>query len=424
MIIRPYADASLRRTADRIGGAACVFSLVVFAMAGCSLAKTTIRLEAGKVDYPAGPLWVEMPGTEAAPGAVVVAEAGSHRAVPAQIGPDGRLCLWLDGMKAGATRELVVEGADSSAKDVVVVDAGKPGVAAITLSGKAFTAYNYAADMPKPCLYPVIGPTGEPMTRHFPMRDVPGEAGSDRDHPHQRSLWTAHGKINGVDYWAQGPDKGVQKHVRFESTTSGPVFGQIQATIEWRTAAGERQLTEQRTYTFYRPTDEARIIDVTVTFKMTDGDVTFGDTKEGGIIALRVAPEMTEKAGKGGMIRNANGQKTMNQAWGKPAAWCDYFGPVNGKIVGFTIMDSPKNFRHPTPYHVRDYGLFTANPFGLHDFQKSRDQNLGSKTWKNGESVTFQYRVFIHRGDTDQAGVPAQYALFAEPPRTSVDRGR
>ena len=50
-----------------------------------------------------------------------------------------------------------------------------------------------------PIVYPIVGPTGKYMTRNFPMkRDYePIQA----DHPHQRSLWFAHGSINGLDFW-------------------------------------------------------------------------------------------------------------------------------------------------------------------------------------------------------------------------------
>ena len=68
-------------------------------------------------------------------------------------------------------------------------------------------------------------------------------------------------------------------------------------------------------------------------------------------------------ADKDGAIVNSYGGSQEMETWGKRAHWCDYVGPVNGKTVGITIMDSPGNFRYPTYWHVRDYGLMTANPF-------------------------------------------------------------
>jgi len=47
----------------------------------------------------------------------------------------------------------------------------------------------------------------------------------------------------------------------------------------------------------------------------------------------------------------------------KHADWCDYYGSIGGKTVGIAMFDHPSNPRHPTTWHVRDYGLFAANPF-------------------------------------------------------------
>jgi hypothetical protein len=70
---------------------------------------------------------------------------------------------------------------------------------------------------------------------------------------------------------------------------------------------------------------------------------------------------------------------------------------------------------------VRDYGLMTANPFGLHEFfqDESRD---GSYELSAGAELTFRYRVFIHRGDARRGKVAARYHHFANPPQIRIDR--
>ena len=50
----------------------------------------------------------------------------------------------------------------------------------ISIDGALFTEYIHQG-APKPYFHPVIGPTGAPMTRNFPMKEVAGEP---RDHPH------------------------------------------------------------------------------------------------------------------------------------------------------------------------------------------------------------------------------------------------
>lgn len=379
-----------------------------------------IVVKSGKEARPAGPVWCKLPKAAKVPvGAVVAVDAATGEAVPAQASADGEVCLWLPASKPGAERAFVIKGPDRDAKTVVETDTKPDGHADIRFGGKLFTSYVYKGDAVRPYLFPVIGPYGDPITRAYPMKtDVADER---KDHPHHRSFWSAWGNVNGVDQWAQGegPKQGYQRHRAFERAESGPVFGRLVCRIDWVTKEDKRQFTEERTYTFYRPTDAGNLVDVTLTFKFTDGDVTFGDTKEGGFVAFRVAHTIAETTNKGGVIRNAAGGKGSAECWGKAADWCDYYGPVNDHVVGIAILDAPSNVGHPTHWHVRDYGLFAANPFGLKDFEPTKKVD-GSKTWKNGESVTFRYRVWIHKGDTDAAHVADEYSLFADPPVAKV----
>jgi hypothetical protein len=86
----------------------------------------------------------------------------------------------------------------------------------------------------------------------------------------------------------------------------------------------------------------------------------------------------------------------------------DYYGPVGAKTVGVAMFDHPANPRYPTWWHVRDYGLFAANPFGVHDFEK-KEKGAGDLKIANGQSVTFRYRMIFHQGDTTQAKVTAAF---------------
>ena len=153
-------------------------------------------------------------------------------------------------------------------------------------------------------------------------------------------------------------------------------------------------------------------MDFEITIHASNGQVVFGDTKEGSM-AIRLAPTMrvTGKVGKG-HITNSEGNQDRN-AWGKRAAWCDYYGPLNDEVVGVAIFDHPQNPRHPTWWHVRPYGLFTANPFGVHYFE-SKPKGTGDLTIKAGESVTFRYRLYFHKGDEKQAKVAEYYSEYTE----------
>lgn len=290
----------------------------------------------------------------------------------------------------------------------------------IKVGNSLLTSYCYPTDSEKPYLYPVIGPKGTHLTRGYPMEDLAYEEGA-KDHPHHRSLWVAHGDVNGANFWHMGKGIDVQRTDEIAVSESGPVYGRLVAENSWVRKDGKRVVSEQREYIFYNTPEEGRLIDSIVTFTATDGDATFGDTKEGGICALRLNPQIDESHGNG-VMRNSAGGRGAGECWGKKAAWCDYYGSLDGEVVGIAVFDHPTNLRHPTWWHIRDYGLYTANCFGLHNFDRNLRDNAhaGDYVLKAGKSLTFRYRLLLHAGDTDEAKVVDRYAEFAKPPKVTI----
>ncbi len=81
----------------------------------------------------------------------------------------------------------------------------------VEIDGSLFTE-DFFKDVPRPYCYPVIGPGEALMTRNWPMKSAPNE---EHDHPHHRSLWFAHGSINGHDFWSEEKDFGKTVHESF-----------------------------------------------------------------------------------------------------------------------------------------------------------------------------------------------------------------
>ena len=135
-------------------------------------------------------------------------------------------------------------------------------------------------------------------------------------------------------------------------------------------------------------------------------------------MSLRIRPEIAEKGGTGA-ITTAAGAHGMKEAWGKPAAWCDYSGTIKDVgLRGVTFFDHPSNLRYPVRWHVRDYGLMGANYFGLSSFEPDLKQK-GDWTLKNGESQMFRYRTLIHSGSAEDAKAAGRFAVYATPPQAS-----
>ncbi len=277
-----------------------------------------------------------------------------------------------------------------------------PGGATVKIDGKLFT--RYLTDINgTPALWPIIGPTGKPMTRAYPMSEE--NADERKDHPHHRSLWFTHGDVNGFSHW----HREKIKHCEFVEMESGD-RGVIVTRNQWLDDKEKPICKDQRSLAFGSDGD-ARWIDFDITLTALDKPVVFGDTKEG-CFGVRLAASMKVDAKQGGRIVNSLGQ-IDKEAWGKACPWVDYHGPVDDQTVGLAIFNHPSSFRFPTYWHVRTYGLFAANPFGLHNFKADKDQN-GSLTLAPGDSVTLRYRVYMHRGDEKEGEVAKAYAAYSK----------
>jgi hypothetical protein len=122
--------------------------------------------------------------------------------------------------------------------------------------------------------------------------------------------------------------------------------------------------------------------------------------------------ETPQKQRGRGQIVNSNGQRD-GKVWGQRAAWVDYSGPVDGKMVGIGFFDHPQNPRHPTRWHARDYGLFAANPFAEHEMDAAQPKGTGDLKLPAGESITFRYRLYLHRGNAAEAKVAERFTAYA-----------
>ena len=357
-----------------------------------------------------------------ADGGAALRVAGSERTAPLQRGGDRAWCV-VPYLAAGVTERVQVHGgAVAAAADGGVRLNDRGGHLEVTVGGARWCDYHYAAYPVRSYLHPVVGPYGIPMTRAWPLED--GVAGEEHDHVHHRSFWVAHGLVNGVDFWSEADGHGYQVHGGLEAVHGGPVFGRIVQRVSWRRDApdGDPVLEERRTLTFWNTPASLRLLDLTVTFHAAHGEVTFGDTKEGGLCALRVAEAI--KGARGGVITNAYGGIHEGENWGQRSPWVDYSGELSDpdgtrRTVGVAIFDHPRNPHYPTHWHVRGYGLFAANPLGLADYDSGYRQN-GDWTLADGERATFRYRVLWHTCDAAEARVGERYLDWAAPPVVAV----
>jgi hypothetical protein len=282
----------------------------------------------------------------------------------------------------------------------------------VKIDGELFTEYLTEAGQ-SPALWPIIGPTGKPMTRSYPVG--PREPGETNDHPHHQSLWFTHDEVSGHNFWSENRNgrggRGAHvAHREFVDVTSDGSTARISTRNDWM-ERDEKVFADERTVVCGTRENGDRWIDFAITIKATVEDVTFADTKEG-TFAVRVADTMRLEAEQGGRIVNSEGQEN-GDAWGMPARWVDYTGPVDGETVGIAIFSHPSSFRPKTRWHVRGYGLFAANPFGYRDFPHPELSAQGAVTIPKGDDLQLRYRVLLHKGGTNNEELEKAFQEFA-----------
>ena len=229
------------------------------------------------------------------------------------------------------------------------------------------------------------------VTRRQPPLAVKDATDHADMHP---GVWLAFGDINGHDFWR---NKARIEHLHF---TQQPAVaqGRVSFTTRSRLRGNQDELLGHLDHHLTaedRPQGWRLIWEAT--FIADAGDLIFGDQEEMGFGA-RVATEVTEK--NGGVILNSDGLRTAKATWGKPAAWCDYTGTIDGTPCGVTLMTAPSNFR-PSWWHNRDYGLVVANAFGRAAMKQGEKSQV---TVKPGESLKLIYAATFHEGaDYDPA---------------------
>ncbi len=286
----------------------------------------------------------------------------------------------------------------------------------VLIDNKPFTTYRYGGSQLE--TRSIGTTTHDPLVRPFftPLHAADGTevtsdecvSKNDPHHPHHRSVWVGHGDINGADSWtfAGKPTPRRQVHVQFEQL-SDDGFVEL---LDWQGTDGRPVMRERRSVKFIASADGCRAIDLEMAFTPSAGDVKWGDTKEAGLCAVRVAKGISDAC----TITNSAGGVGEQACWGKPARWCDLSGSINGKPFGVAVFDHPANPRHPATWHVREYGLLAANIFGLHAYDSKQPSDAGVVLQKAGQTLTFRCRVLVHPGDAHAAQLAQKYRQYVD----------
>jgi len=302
----------------------------------------------------------------------------------------------------------------------------------VMIGGKLFTSYIYGSKLPKPVLVPIRTPSGVEVNRKHPLTEAEG---ASADHSHHVGIFFAVDNVNGTEFWRNTSPPPQIKHVKITELTSGTGRGKLSTIMHWIDNDGRVVLEEKRSMIFLAAEHENEYaIDFSMDLTAKDTKVVFDDIEEG-MFAIRVSdylrqdrdrlnlksgqPLPKESIAGTGFYFSSNGDETAKNIWGKRARWVALHGLRQGKIVGVAILNHPASINYPTYWHVRDYGLFSANPLGQGDFQRQRPRQYRKNkviplrlTLEPGETAHFRFLVIIYEGIRTKEQIEKRFTEF------------
>jgi hypothetical protein len=274
---------------------------------------------------------------------------------------------------------------------------------AFQVDGHERLRWHFAAAYPRPFFYPLPGPTGSPLTRM-------GHPGAP-NHDHHRSIWFAHAKVLGIDFWSdQTPARIRQKE--WLAYQEGDDEASMAVQLQWFDGHDPQPLVEQQLVAAVRPAaGQETLVELQATFRPHSKTLEFGKTNFG-FLAVRVAANLSVYFG-GGQLTDSEGRQGEPAIFGQRSRWVDSSGPVpSGGQEGITYFDHPSNPGYPTHWHVREDGWMGASACLAAPLEITQERPL-----------VLRYLLHAHRGAASSAVSEPIAAGFAATPRYEVVKG-
>lgn len=266
----------------------------------------------------------------------------------------------------------------------------------IQIDGHERLRWHYGPNYTRPFFYPFIGPSGSTLTRM-------GHPGAP-NHDHHKSIWFAHNKVLGIDFWSETTIARIRQKDWFVYE-DGDDQAVLAVRLGWFDGHDPKELIDQWVISIVRPgADRETFFEIHTTLHPTSESLELQQTNFG-LFAVRVAKSLSEHFG-GGRLTNSEGLVGEKDAqgkpniFGKPARWMDYSGPMPGDVTeGITYFDHPSNPSYPSGWHVREDGWMCASPC-----------MQTSITLKKSAPLKLRYLLHAHQGglDANRANAIAQ----------------
>ena len=273
---------------------------------------------------------------------------------------------------------------------------------AFGIDGNERLRWHASPTAPRPFFFPLIGPSGLPLTRM-------GHPGAP-NHDHHRSIWFAHHKVLGIDFWSDNTDARIRQ-TEWMCYEDGDNACRMAVTLGWYDGHDPTPLIDQQVIVSLGPDEGAGVLlEIQTELKSTAATIELQQTNFG-LFAVRVAAAISGTFGDG-VISGANGQVGEKNLFGKPNPWMDYSGSIDENVTeGITYFDHASNPTFPSKWHVRTDGWMGASI--------CRDEPV---ILSKGEPTIWRYMLHAHAGPVDSKTADQLATHFNNLPRWRVRR--
>ena len=265
--------------------------------------------------------------------------------------------------------------------------------------GRELVQYHYDDDQERPFWFPLIGPSGNQVTRM-------GHPHDPESHSHHNSVWVSHFKVNDVDYWGDR-GQGRIRHQRIVEFKDGNEAASATMENAWIELPDKRVLKEIRRMEVRPEANGEWFLIVDLEFE-AEQEVTFGKTPFG-FMGVRMTRNIGVHDG-GGRILNSGGAVNEGEVFWNEAHWVDYSGrTAQGVMEGVTLMDHPANPDHPPVFHVRNDGWMGIS------FSFDEPVRL-----EPGRKLSLRYGLWIHSDAPGTNRLHAAWRRFVALPKPEI----
>jgi hypothetical protein len=384
--------------------------------ASAPAAPIRITVEAGKYARLDTPVSVTLPAAPAGPFLLTETTGTKRTPVPSQLeaGDPPRL-TWI---LAGKTAAKAVRTFELGPGEIVVtrgVTVKKDDKTLEITTGNVQALRYHHAPVPPPkgvdakytrsgFIHPLWSPAGAELTRIHP-----------KDHWHHLGLWspwtntTFEGRH--VDFWNLKKGDGTVRFSKFESLTSGPVFGGFRAAqehVNLSAPGGEKvALNEKLDVRVWRAGEGGWLCDYVSTQRCASkSPLTLNKYRYGGF-----GFRGTEQWNKTNSDYLTSEGKTRKNGHGTQSRWCLVYGKTDKGPAGVLFLSHPENHAHPEPMRIWPQGEVFFNYCPI---QKA------PWTLKPGSDYVLRYRMMVYDGKMTAEEAERVWRDFAEPPTTTV----